>query len=54
MQPEIVVTTKTQVDEFCKKFEHTKFLPFPQDSMGIILVDAWFIDSGATCHMTGE
>jgi hypothetical protein len=53
VQPEVVATTKTQVDEFCKKFEQTKFLLVSQTSLGIISVDAWLIDSGATCHMTG-
>jgi hypothetical protein len=53
MQPEVVASTKTQMDEFSKKFEQTKFLLVSQTSLGTISVGAWLIDSGATCHMTG-
>jgi hypothetical protein len=52
-QLEVVASTKTQMDEFCKKFEQTKFLLVSQTSLGTISVGAWLIDSGATCHMTG-
>jgi hypothetical protein len=52
-QSEVVVSTKTQVDTFCKKFEQTKFLLVSQTSMGIILTDVWLIDNGATWHTKG-
>jgi hypothetical protein len=52
MQVEVVALTKTQVDEFAKKFEE-EFLLVSQHSSGTMLVGAWLIDSGATCHMTG-
>jgi hypothetical protein len=33
-QPEVVASTKTQVDEFCKKFEQTKVLTCFPDFLG--------------------
>jgi hypothetical protein len=51
-QPEVVASTKAQVDEFAKKFEH-EFLLVSHLSSGTISVGAWLLDSGATCHMTG-
>jgi hypothetical protein len=53
MQPDVAALEKTQVDEFAKKFEQTKFLLVSQTSLGTISDGAWLIDSGATCHMTG-
>jgi hypothetical protein len=53
MQPKVVTTTKTQVDEVCKKFELTKLLLVSYTSLGIISTYTWLIDSGATCHVIG-
>jgi hypothetical protein len=52
MQPEVVVVTKTQMDEFTNKFEQTNFLLVSQTSLGTISAGAWLIDSGVMCHMT--
>jgi hypothetical protein len=41
------------VDQFAKKFEQTEFLLVSQTPLGIILVGAWLIDNGTTCHMAG-
>jgi hypothetical protein len=50
-QPEVVASVKVQADEFAKNFEK-KFLLVSHISSGPILVGAWLLDSGATCHMT--
>jgi hypothetical protein len=48
------VSAKTKMDGFCKKFEHTKLLHHSLMNVGTILVGAWFIYNGDTCHMTRE
>jgi hypothetical protein len=53
MNSKVVVSINTQLDGFCKKFEHTKFLLISHTSLGTILDSAWLIYSGATCHMKG-
>jgi hypothetical protein len=52
-QSKVVVSAKTQIDEFAKKFEKIEFLLVSQTSLGTILASIWLIDSGSTCHMTG-
>jgi hypothetical protein len=52
MQPDVVASTRTQVDELTKKFEQTQLLIVSQTSMGTISIGAWLLDSRATCHMT--
>jgi hypothetical protein len=51
-QSEVVVSVKAKADEFAKKFEKD-FLLVSHLFLGTILVDAWLLDSGAICHMTG-
>jgi len=51
VQPEVATSAKAQVDEFSKKFE-TELLLVSHLSSSTILVDAWLLDNGATCHMT--
>jgi hypothetical protein len=51
-QLEVVASTKAQVDEFAKKFEH-EFLLVSYLFSDTILDGAWILDSGATCHMIG-
>jgi hypothetical protein len=48
----VVALKNTQLDEFCKKFEHVEFLLISQVSLGTVSDSTWLIDSGATCHMT--
>jgi hypothetical protein len=52
MHSEVAALENYQLDEFCKKFEHTDFLLISHTYLGIISDSAWLIDNAAKCNMT--